>query len=132
MSDLAHQPPRDQFPPRWMWIIVGIEIIVPTYFAIASVLDPTIWGEAQLGIYGELYVIRNLATSLGVALAVFWLRSPVALLATLAARYVTDFIDITAAFVRGPDTETMVLLAVFTVVLLIIPAFGLRWLIQNR
>ena len=118
--------------PLWMWAVVAIEIMVPTYFAIASAVDPTIWGEARLGIYGELYVIRNLAMSFGVALSVFWLRSRVALLATVAARYVTDLVDMGAGFARGPDSETMVLLLVFGVVLLVIPAFGLRWLIRYR
>lgn len=118
-----------RFLPAWMWGIVAIEIVVPSYFAIASYVDPTIWGEAKLGIYGELYVIRNLAMSMGVALAAFWLRSYPALFATIAARFVTDVVDILAGFARGPDTQTLTLLAVFTVILIVIPAFGLRWLL---
>lgn len=125
----AFNSPR--FLPALMWVVVGIEIIVPTYFAIASFLDPTIWGESRLGIYGELYVIRNLAMSLGVALAAFWLRSYAALLVAIAARFVTDVIDILAGFARGPDAETMLLLAIFTVILIVIPAFGLAWLLPR-
>lgn len=114
-----------------MWGIVAIEIIVPSYFAIASYVDPTIWGEATLGIYGELYVIRNLAMSLGVALAALWLRSHAALLATIAARFVTDVVDILAGFLRGPDAETMALLGIFAVILIAIPAIGIRWLLMR-
>ena len=117
--------------PIWMWAIVAIEVIVPSYFAVASFLDPTIWGDAQLGIYGELYVIRNLAMSLGVALAALVLRSYAALLATIGARYVTDLVDIIAGFSRGPDAERTMLLAIFSLVLLVLPAFGLVWLTRR-
>ena len=117
--------------PIWMWAIVAIEVIVPSYFAVASLLDPTIWGEARLGTYGELYVIRNLAMALGVAVAALVRRSYAALLATIAARYVTDLVDIIAGFVRGPDAETIVLLVIFAFVLLVVPAFGLRWLARR-
>ncbi|MEM6728635.1 MAG: hypothetical protein AAF618_09060, partial [Pseudomonadota bacterium] len=97
----------------------------------ASLIDPTIWGAEELGIFGELYIIRNLAMAAGVALAALWLRSQAAILATIAARYLTDFVDITAAFARGPDAETTALLAAFTVILLIIPAPGLVWLVRQ-
>lgn len=117
-----------RFLPAWMWGIVAIEIVVPSYFAVASYVDPTIWGEARLGVFGELYVIRNLTMSMGVALAAFWLRSYAALLATIAARFATDVVDILAGFARGPDGETVTLLLIFAVVLIAIPAFGLRWL----
>lgn len=129
MTDAVGQRPFRL--PIWMWAIVAIEVIVPSYFAVASLLDPTIWGEARLGTYGELYVIRNLAMALGVVLAALVLRSYAALLATIAARYVTDLVDIIAGFARGPDAETMVLLVIFTGVLLVFPAFGLRWLVRR-
>ncbi len=122
-------PSATRFLPAWMWAIVAVEIVVPSYFAVASFVDPTIWGEAKLGTYGELYVIRNLAMSMGVALAAFWLRSFAALLATIAARFTTDVVDILAGFARGPDAETMTLLVVFSVVLIVFPAVGLRWLL---
>lgn len=120
-----------QFLPAWMWGIVAIEVVVPSYFAIASYVDPTIWGEAKLGVYGELYVIRNLAMSMGVALAAFWLRSYAALFATIAARFATDVVDILAGFARGPSTETVTLLIIFTLILIVIPAVGLRWLLTR-
>ncbi|MEL6681256.1 MAG: hypothetical protein AAFQ09_01265 [Pseudomonadota bacterium] len=120
-----------QFLPLWMWGIVAIEIFVPSYFAIASYVDPTIWGEAELGVYGELYVIRNLTMSMGVALAVFWLWSYAAIFATIAARFATDVVDILAGFVKGPDAETVTLLIIFAVILIVIPAIGLRWLFRQ-
>ena len=114
-----------------MWGIVAIEIIVPTFFGIASALNPSIWGAETLGIFGELYVTRNLAMAAGVALAAFILRSHAALLAVIAARFATDLVDIASGFLRGGGAEALVPLIVFTVVLLILPAFGLRWLIKN-
>ena len=122
------KPKSDVFLPRWMWGIVAIEVIVPSYFAVASVIDPSIWGEASLGAYGELYVIRNLTMSMGVAMAALWLRSYVAMFATIAARFATDVLDIGLGFLSKPDETTLVLLSVFTIVLIVVPAIGLRWL----
>jgi len=121
-----------RFLPLWMWGAVAIEIIVPSFFAIATLFDPSIWGEVQLGAFGELYVIRNLTMALGVALAAFWLKSHVALIATIAARFATDLSDIVSGFLKGPDAETTTMLVIFTVVLLVIPALALRWLIARR
>lgn len=90
----------------WMPAVVAIEVLVPTYFAVASLSDPTMWSEARLGVYGELYIIRNIAMSLGVALASLVLRSYAAVLATIAARHLTDLVDICAGFLREPDAET--------------------------
>ena len=39
-----------------------------------------------------------------------------------------DETAILAGFARGPDSETFTLLVIFTVILIVIPAFGLRWL----
>lgn len=121
-----------RFLPLWMWGAVAIEIIVPSFFAIATLFDPGIWGEVQLGAFGELYIIRNLTMAFGVAVAAFWLRSHVALIATIAARFATDLVDIASGFMRGPDAQTMTVLLVFTVVLLVIPGIALRWLIARR
>lgn len=121
-----------RFLPLWMWGAVGIEILVPSFFAIATVFDPSIWGEAQLGAFGELYIIRNLTMALGVALAAFWLKSHLALIATIGARFATDLTDIASGFLKGPDAETATMLAIFTFVLVVIPALALRWLIARR
>ena len=127
----SDNPNAERFLPVWIWGIVAIEIFVPTYFAVASYIDPTIWGESTLGTFGELYVVRNLTMSMGVALAAFWLRSYAALLATIAARFATDVLDIAAGFSRSPDTETVMLLVIFAVILIAIPAFGLLWLLMR-
>lgn len=121
-----------RFLPLWMWGAVAIEIIVPSFFAIATLFDPSIWGEAQLGAFGELYVIRNLTMAFGVGLAAFWLKSHVALIATIGARFATDLADIVSGFAKGPDPETATMLLIFTVLLLVIPALALRWLIARR
>ena len=119
-----------RFLPWWLWIIVAIEVSVPTYFGIASIIDPSIWGADSLEAFGQLYVTRNFAMVFGIVLAVL-LRSHTALLVAIAARYVTDFIDITAAFLRGVDADTQSILLVFAALLLIIPLFGIVWLIRR-
>lgn len=119
------------FLPRWIWGVVAIEVLVPTFFGIATILNPTIWGAETLGAFGALYVTRNLTMAFGVALAAL-LRSRVALLVAIAARYVTDFVDIADGFAAGPEGEQLITLIVFTVVLLVIPGLGLNWLRTHR
>lgn len=131
MSNSLNHPKTYKYLPIWMWGIVGIEILVPTYFAIASILDPTIWGELELGTYGELYVVRNFAMASGVAIAAVLLRSYTAVFATIGARFLADVADISAGFLRGPDAETTVLLMIFSVVLIVFPLIGLRWLFKQ-
>lgn len=67
----------------------------------------------------------------GVGLAAL-LRNRGALLCTLGARYLTDFIDISASFARGPDPEVVPMLVVFTILLLVLPVYGLLWLWRSR
>ncbi|MEO0605334.1 MAG: hypothetical protein AAF211_28145 [Myxococcota bacterium] len=114
--------------PKWMWVVVGIEVVVPTFFGVATIADPSIWGQEALDVFGRLYVTRNLTMAFGVAFAALVLQSRTALLGTIAARYVTDFVDIAVGFAQGPESAVAIQLGVFTVVLLVIPAFGLRWL----
>ncbi|MEM8925165.1 MAG: hypothetical protein AAGD35_16800 [Actinomycetota bacterium] len=113
--------------PRWLWAVVAIEIVVPTFFGIASIVDPSIWDAETLGTLGQLYVTRNLAMAFGVLLAAL-LRSRAALLVAIAARYATDFVDIVAGFVRGPESDVVPILVVSAVLLLVVPLFGLNWL----
>ena len=120
------------FLPLWMWGIVAIEVGVPTFFGIASTLDPSIWGAETLGALGQLYVTRNLAMALGVLVAAVLLRSYAALMIAIAARYVTDLTDIIAGIVRGAQGEELFVLSVFAIILLVLPAFGLRWLWKNQ
>lgn len=122
---------NERFIPIWLWIIILIEISVPTFFGIATIIDPSLWGADSLGALGQLYVTRNLAMVFAIALAAI-LRSRVALFVAILARYLTDFTDITAAFLRGPDAETQQTLIVFAVLLLILPVFGLIWLFKRR
>ncbi|MEM6618173.1 MAG: hypothetical protein AAF631_02600, partial [Pseudomonadota bacterium] len=69
--------------------------------------------------------------SMGVALAAFWLRSCAALFATIAARFMPNIMDILGGFARVPDAQTLTLLVIFAVILILIPAFGLRWLLMR-
>jgi len=123
MTD-SQEPP---FLPLWVWGVVAIEVLVPTFFGIATLLDPSIWGAETLDSFGKLYITRNLTMAFGVALAAM-LRSRTALLVAITARYVTDFIDIVDGFVSAPQGEMIIILLVFTVVLLILPGLGLNWL----
>ncbi|MEM0930501.1 MAG: hypothetical protein AAGI89_14530 [Pseudomonadota bacterium] len=124
------QPEQKRSLPWWLWCVVVIEVAVPTYFGAASIIDPGIWGAASLGTLGQLYVTRNFAMAFGVAIAALK-RSHVALLCTIAVRYVTDLTDITASFVRGVDPETMPVLLVFALLLLVLPLFALGWLARR-
>lgn len=114
--------------PAWMWLVIAIEVVVPTFFGVATIGDPSIWGAETLDVFGRLYVTRNLTMAFGVAFAALVLRSRVALIGTIGARYLTDLVDIVAGFAQGPESEVAIQLGVFTVVLLVIPAFGLQWL----
>ncbi|MEM1086978.1 MAG: hypothetical protein AAGH90_04560 [Pseudomonadota bacterium] len=119
------------FIPWWIWIVIAIEVSVPTYFGIATIFDPSIWGEDHFGAIGQLYVTRNFTMVLALVVALI-LRSRVALFVALLARYLTDFVDITAGFIRGPDPETFQVLAVFGGVLLVLPLVALIWLFRHR
>lgn len=121
----------DRFLPWWLWGIVVVEVAVPTFYGIATLLNPSIWGADSLGVIGQLYVTRNFTMAFGVVLAVL-LRSRLALLCVIAARYSTDFIDITAIVARGIDPQAAPVLAVFVILLLVAPFFGLRWLWKRR
>lgn len=114
--------------PTWLWWVIAIEVVVPTFFGVATLLDPSIWGAETLDVFGRLYVTRNLTMAFGVAVAGLVLRSRLALLGTIGARYLTDLVDIVVGFAQVPEPAIAIQLSVFTVVLLVIPAFGLRWL----
>lgn len=120
-----------RFLPWWVWAIIAIEVVVPTYFGIATIFDPSIWGEESFGAIGQLYVTRNFTMVLAIIIAAL-MRNHTALLVTIFARYVTDLVDIVSGFIRGPDAATMQVLAVFGFLLLVPPLFALIWLFQRR
>jgi Na+-transporting NADH:ubiquinone oxidoreductase subunit NqrD len=80
-----------------------------------------------LGSLGQLYVTRNLTMAFAVALAVV-LRSHAALFVAIAARYITDAVDIVANLVRGVEADVVLVLVVSAVLLLVLPLAGLNWL----
>lgn len=120
-----------RFLPWWMWAIIAIEIVVPTYFGIATIFDPSIWGEDSFGAIGQLYVTRNFTMVLAIIIAAL-MRSHSALFVAILARYVTDLVDIVSGFMRGPDAATMQVLAAFGFLLLVPPLLALIWLFRRR
>lgn len=125
------QSHQTNFLPWWIWLVVTIEVLVPTYFGIATIFDPSIWGEDSFGTVGQLYVTRNFTMVFAIIIAVM-LRNRMALFVTILARYTTDFVDISAGLLRGPEAETAVVLLGFGAVLLILPLIALLWLFRRR
>lgn len=120
-----------KFLPWWIWAVVAIEVLIPTYFGIATIFDPSIWGEESFGAIGQLYVTRNFTMVLAILVSIA-LRSRVALFVAVLARYLTDFVDIAAGILRGPDSETLIVLLGFGALLLGPPLLALLWLFRRR
>lgn len=121
---------ESRFLPWWLWVIVAIEIVVPTFFGIATIFNPSIWGAETFDVIGQLYVTRNFTMVLGVIIAVL-IRNRAVLFVTIGIRYITDVVDIASSFIRGVEAEALPGLLIFTVLLIIVPIAGLRWLFQH-
>ncbi|WP_143534425.1 hypothetical protein [Roseovarius albus] len=107
--------PSGQFLPKWFWIIIGLQIIIVSVFALSTLFNP----PPDFNYTTMAYITRNLTAVLAVILAV-WLRSHAALFVALAARVVTDIVDATTVFTMN---ATYLKSAVpMVVALLIIPA----------
>ena len=107
--------PSGQFLPKWFWIIIGLQTVIVSFFALSTLFNP----PPDFNYTTMAYVTRNLTAVLAVILAV-WLRSHAALFVALAARFVTDIVDATTVFTMNATyLETAVLMVV---TLLIIPA----------
>ena len=107
--------PSGQFLPKWFWIIIGLQIVIVSFFALSTLFNP----PPDFNYTTMAYVTRNLTAVLAVILAV-WLRSHPALFVALAARFVTDIVDATTVFTMN---ATYLEAAVpMVVALLIIPA----------
>ena len=117
------------FLPWWVWIIVGIEAIVPTIFGIATWLDPgTYIAGAESATYAiVLYITRNLTTALGIVLAVL-LRSYKAVFILIIVRMTTDVADMVNATLNGGGEDVVRTIPVLIVVLIVLPLFALRHL----
>ena len=107
----------EQFLPKWLWIIVGLQVVIVSGFALAALFDP----PPDFNYTTMAYVTRNLAAVLVVVVAVF-LRSHAALFAGLAGRCVTDIVDATTVFtMKATALESVVPMVV---ALLILPALA--------
>lgn len=107
--------PAGQFLPKWFWIIIGLQIVIVSFFALSTLFTP----PPDFNYTTMAYITRNLTAVLAVILAV-WLRSHAALFVALAARVVTDIVD--AATVFTMNATYLESAVPMVVALLIIPA----------
>ena len=122
MSTTATKTSPGQFLPKWFWIIIGLQVVIVSFFALSALFNrPPDFNYTTMA-----YITRNLTAVLAVILAV-WLRSRIALFTALAARCVTDIVDATTVFTMN---ATYLKSAVpMVVALLILPALvGLVYL----
>ena len=123
MNTTNEGPLPERFLPNRFWIIVGLQIVIVSFFALSTLFNP----PPDFNYTTMAYVTRNLTAVLAIILAV-WLRSRAALIVALAARCVTDIVDAITVFTMN---ATYLEGAVpFVVALLIVPALigmGYLW-----
>ncbi len=105
------------FLPKWFWIIILLQVVIVSFFALSTLFDP----PPDFNYTTMAYVTRNLTAVLAVLLAV-WLRSHKALFAALAARLVTDIVDATTVYTM--DATYLESAVPMVVALLILPALA--------
>ncbi len=107
----------EQFLPKWLWVVIGLQVVIVSGFALATLFNP----PPDFNYTTMAYVTRNLTAVLVIVIAVL-LRSHVALFAALTARCVTDIVDATTVFtMSATELESVVLMVV---ALLILPALA--------
>lgn len=117
MSNELSTASSETFLPKWLWIVVGLQIVIVSGFALATLFNP----PPDFNYTTMAYVTRNLTAVLAVIVAV-WLRSHTALFAALAARCVTDIVDATTVYtMNATDIKAVVPMVL---VLLILPAIA--------
>ncbi len=123
MNEATENKSSERFLPTWFWIIIGLQIVIVSYFALSTLFNP----PPDFSYTTMAYITRNLTAVLAIILAV-WLRSRVALFVALTARCVTDIVDaITVFTMNAAYLEAAV---PFVVALLILPALvgmGYLW-----
>lgn len=118
--------PSEQFLPKWIWAVIGLQIIIVSLFTFSTLFDP----PPDFDYTTMTYVTRNLAAVLAIILAV-WLRSRDALFVALAARCVTDIVDAITVFTM--DANHLKAAVPMVVALLILPALiGLAYLWKQK
>lgn len=115
MSSTSTTKPSGQFLPKWFWIIIGLQVVIVSFFALSTLFNP----PPDFDYTTMAYITRNLTAVLAIILAVL-LRSRTALFVTLAARCVTDIVDAITVFTMNATYLNSVVPMV--VALLIIPA----------
>lgn len=115
MNSIPTKASLGQFLPKWFWVIISLQILIVSFFALSTLISP----PPDFDYTTMAYVTRNLTAVLAIILAV-WFRSRAALLVALAARCVTDIVDATTVFTMDATYLESVVPAV--IVLLIIPA----------
>ena len=98
MNTVSTKPSWGQFLPKWFWIIIALQIVIVSFFALSTLFNP----PPDFNYTTMAYITRNLTAVLAVILAV-WLRSHEALFAALAARCVTDIIDATTVYTMNAE-----------------------------
>ncbi len=107
----------EQFLPKWLWVVIGLQVVIVSGFALATLFNP----PPDFNYTTMAYVTRNLTAVLVIVIAVLF-RSHAALFAALAARCVTDIVDATTVFtMNATELESVVLMVV---ALLILPALA--------
>jgi len=110
-----------QFLPWWMWIAVLLQLILVSFFIVATLSDPSalLPGDQELNYLVVLYVTRNATALLGIIVALL-LRSHAALLIALVIRFTTDLVDIVNVLSLGDKGGQAAI--PFVIVLLVAPA----------
>jgi len=125
MGSASTTTPSGRFLPKWFWIIIGLQVVIVSFFALSTLFNP----PPDFNYTTMAYITRNLTAVLAIILAV-WLRSRVALFVALAARCVTDIVDATTVFTMNATYLNSVVPMV--VALLIIPAMiGIAYLLRH-
>ncbi len=113
----------EQFLPKWLWIVVGLQVVIVSGFALATLFNP----PPDFNYTTMAYVTRNLTAVLVIVVAVL-LRSHAALFAGLAARCVTDIVDATTVFtMNATELESVVLMVVALLILPALAALAYLW-----
>ena len=115
MSSNSAQVSFGQFLPKWFWAIIALQIVIVSFFAVSTLLNP----PPDFNYTTMAYITRNLTAVLAIILAV-WFRSHTALLVALVARCVTDIVDATTVYTM--DATYLKSVVPMVVILLIIPA----------
>ena len=114
---------KSRFLPIWVWLVVVAQIVLVLFFSVGTAMNPAefIPGVAELNYVTQLYITRNIATALGIIVALL-LRSHKGLMVILAIRLLTDVADVITVYAL--NVEAIKSSVPMVVVLLIVPAMA--------